>query len=363
MSRIYYTRLPKFAMCKYRKRNENEYNEELKMTVYNPFNTMSFTYNHCFLCGAQMQNRKSVEHVFPKWLQQKYNLWSKKITLLNRTELPYRKLTIPCCKLCNTKHLSLLEGIVQKAHDKGYNSVINLDRMKLYQWVLKIFFGILFKELSLFLDRKNPEMGKIMESDVLERFKILYLFFQSVRLSVEFEDFNPYSIFIFKTHVKGDEIDFDYYDALVFPFFTIRMGEIGIIACLQDKGIIEEMFSDPFKKFGNIELHPIQFDELAAKIAYKLSLMNRNPKYILILPQDEKGTITVMSPPLQGLSTKPIFNEWNSKDFANVLLLFWSKYNLKFSDIFREPDLVLSMTENEDKSVILLDKNGNKRKP
>ena len=34
-----------------------------------------YTRNRCFYCGRLLRGQNSREHVFPKWLQEKFNLW------------------------------------------------------------------------------------------------------------------------------------------------------------------------------------------------------------------------------------------------------------------------------------------------
>ena len=70
---------------------------------YYPHNQMTFTYDKCFLCGSDLKSENySVEHIFPKWLQNKFRLWNQELILLNGTAIKYRRLTIPCCKNCNS---------------------------------------------------------------------------------------------------------------------------------------------------------------------------------------------------------------------------------------------------------------------
>ena len=55
---------------------------------YSPFETMTFTYDKCFLCGEPLtKENNSDEHVFPKWLQHKFNLWEKESRQNNRKKL------------------------------------------------------------------------------------------------------------------------------------------------------------------------------------------------------------------------------------------------------------------------------------
>ena len=186
---------------------------------------------------------------------------------------------------------------------------------------------------------------------------------QSIRVPFEFAGFQPWSIFIVETLCHGDKRDFDYHDEFLTLTFSIRLGEIGIIACLEDNGAQEEMFADYFKQFKGIKLHPTQFDELVAKVTYKRHLMNRTPKYITFFPPRKGDKVTVVSTPLQGYSTAPIFDEWKQKEYASCLAFLWSRYGMQFEDVFKEPDMVLSNLFNEDGTIRILDADGNLIKP
>ena len=75
----------------------------------------------------------------------------------------------------------------------------------------------------------------------------------------------------------------------------------------------------------------------------------------MMLPKEEGQKVTVIASPLQGFSSKPIFDDWNQKDYAVYLALQWNKYGIQFEDIFKEPDMVLSTLINEDGTVKVLD--------
>lgn len=93
----------------------------------------------CFLCGAQA-GAITQEHVFPKWLQQRYDLWTQRLGLLNDTEIQYRGLRIPCCSTCNSEDLSRLEAAVSSAVASGHEACIALDERLLYLWAGKLFY-------------------------------------------------------------------------------------------------------------------------------------------------------------------------------------------------------------------------------
>ena len=319
---------------------------------------MSFTYDKCFLCGHVLGRKKTTEHVFPKWLQQTFNLMNQEIHLLNRTTIPYRKLTIPCCQSCNTIYLATVENIIKQHYQMGFLEFEKLDKFLIFQWIAKIFYGLLFKELSLRFERSDPTQGFITDPELLSGLRTLHTFLQSIRMPFEFSGFHPWSIFMVETHSYGDTRDFDYHDEIFTLTFSIRMGEIGIIACLEDNGAQEEIFSDYFEKFKGVKLHPTQFDELVAKVTYKAHLMNRVPKYTMMLPKKEGEKVIVLASSLQGFSTLPIFDDWNQRDYAAYLTMQWNKYGMRFEDIFREPNMVMSNLINEDGTTKILDADG-----
>lgn len=330
---------------------------------YDPFDAMSFTYDRCFLCGHPLENEKTNEHVFPKWIQQKYHLQNQKLFLLNGTEISYRQLIIPCCPACNTQYLSRVENIFKQSFEKGFSEFKKLDRLIIFQWITKIFYGLLFKELSLHVDRSDPTQGSIMSPESLEELKTLHVFLQSIRFPFDFSDFHPWSIFLLQLHSYGDKRDFDYQDDFLTLTFSIRMGEIGILSCLEDNGAQEDLLQDYYNNFEGVKLHPQQFDELYAKLVYKASLMNRVPKYVMIQPAGKQEKIKVVSTGLQGFSYKPIYNEWNQHTYAKYLAKIWGRYGIEFNDIFKEPDMVFSCLFNENGTLNILDADGNPMNP
>ncbi|MEF3310599.1 hypothetical protein PV433_17080 [Paenibacillus sp. GYB004] len=327
---------------------------------YDPFSNMTFSYDNCFLCGSPFSDDKTVEHVFPKWLQHKFDLWNQRITLLNQTELPYKLLTIPCCKTCNNELLSDLEKEIQEAFDSGYSEFKKLDPLRLFQWIGKIYYGILFKELSLNIDRSDPTQGKIATPELLERYQTLHMFLQSIRKPFDFQVTLPWSIFIVELLPSGEKTDFDYIDNFVTLTFSLRIGNIGIIAHLQDNGIHKEMLQKYYDQFDGVQLVPIQFNELVAKAMYNSTLMNRTPKYTSILPSEDREPVTVIPLPLQGMSSKPIFDDWVESQYAKYLSFYLRPFGISYDQLYdASSDRVMTWLRNEDGKLKRFDKDMN----
>src|SRR5690349_11460206 len=109
------------------------------LTLYNPFQQLSFIHNNCFLCG-QPVSAGDVIPIFPEWLMTTYQLANQEILLLDKSILTYAELTVPCCSNCHQNHLEPLEHQVQVAADEGLTGWQQLDAKTTFQWLGKIFY-------------------------------------------------------------------------------------------------------------------------------------------------------------------------------------------------------------------------------
>jgi hypothetical protein len=191
----------------------------------------------CFLCGSSLAGGGTEEHVIPRWVQERFELWNQRLTILNGTSIPYRQLTIPCCFPCNNQHLQPIESAIAVAVNDGAKAVRGLGDRVLFVWLGKIFYGLLYRELSLSLDRRDASAGTITDPDFLRRFELHHLFLQSCRMPMKFVDSFPASIFVFETKEPRNRKDgWDFRDNLTSMFISCRVGKVGFVAVLQDGG-------------------------------------------------------------------------------------------------------------------------------
>lgn len=323
--------------------------------IYKKIEANKFNEDCCFLCGTDLNiTNKTLEHVIPRWAQSRYNLWDQKISLLNGTEINYRNLTIPCCSSCNNNFLQPIENKILKSIDKGVSAVRKLDRETVFYWLGKIYFGLMYKEMFLFEDQRNPKGGTILTSEYIKSFNAHYMFLQGIRKLHRFKEFFPASIYIVETQVPSKtEEQWDFLDNHLRMFISCRLGKVGIIAVLQDGGITKQL-EEHLSEFFKVPLHPIQFRELSAKIFFKSTLINRTPKYISNDIGDRAETIQL---PIMGLSNKPIFDDWDNDEYAKVLSLF-TQSSLEFTN--PEPGKVWTWMIDEEGNPNYIDVNNNK---
>lgn len=251
--------------------------------------------NICFLCGIQLNDaNRTKEHIFPKWILQKFDLWNDPLKLLNDSYYNYRSATIPCCQVCNNNSLSNLEKEIQSGIDKGYEYFIkNVSEISIYKWCQLIFYKILYKEHFLKEDIKSNSSKKIVSEQQFEFLKLNHLLLRNIDRNILFTNFFPGSIFIckLKTSQSDLRLNFDYMDSVPEQCFAIRMNDIGLIVILADSGLQKLLKSNEYNQYLSRVLAPIQFRNLFAKCLYQQMLfrdpfefttVNANTKTLLI---------------------------------------------------------------------------------
>lgn len=246
--------------------------------------------NQCFLCGSHLiDDNRTEEHIFPRWLLHKYDLWNDTITLLSGKSMPYRRVKIPCCSLCNNNILSSLENKIQSAIQGGFHCFSRLPRRTIFIWLLKLYFELLHLESRSLLDPSKPSLGCAIPKPELERNQVFYTMLRS--LLVDTAMVTPvFSIFLARTKFSTRNVhaNFDWRDNVLCNTVAIRMDDIGVIAALQDHASVSEVLGPTFKCVKGRRLHPLQFLELVSVVFYQTSLLNRTPKFVSIHDQFEK---------------------------------------------------------------------------
>lgn len=249
------------------------------MTPHADYGAITTDSESCFLCGASSESITD-EHVFPRWLQSRYNLSSSKVDLLNETTIRYRQLKIPCCAACNNGVLSELESTISKAVTGGYCTSRSLDPRLWCLWAGKLYFGILRKELNLRRERSNLSARSIVQEEGLNSFRSLHLFLQGIRGKHEFIGEVPYSVLVCNLHDLGGSRSYSFRDSLAYMTLSIRMGDVGVLVSFEDHGLTTSSYGRYVHDLNHRKLHPLQFDELYARATYQVSLIESSVNYL-----------------------------------------------------------------------------------
>ncbi len=312
----------------------------------------SIANKRCFACGGAPSTGIG-EHVIPKWLQNKFLLFDKRLTLLNGTSIPYRKLTVPCCTECNTDFLSNIEKSVEPVFHRG-NVSSDEEELTLARWLSKILIGVLVKETSLLSDRSNPSLGAIVEPGVIDELRHCHFVMQSARKTTSFRCLHsefPFSLYSYRVSNYQKDREFDLSTNIAGQSISIRIGQLGVIF-INDGGLQMEVGpKGPFALSGS-DLSETQFREISARIHYKAALRDATHFYLTFEDEEsiqvEQLHVKSFSGYLPGSSELRIFRDWDEAGLSYAMSAYM---RVDRSIIFDEETQVCRTT--------LLDRKGN----
>lgn len=257
----------------------------------------------CFICGAKPSEKDfNDEHVIPNWILKKFKLQNKSIKLPNKSNIQYSQYKVPCCSECNSFLGDNIEKTMSKVVSKGYDSF--LDFLKndgywlVFKWLSLIFVKVHLKDkfFRLNLDSREPDY-KISELYDWESLHHIHCIARSLYTNclIDKEVFS--SFFVFQVENDNELEQFDYGDIYHGKGILIRLGEICILAVLNDSGGAATLYEDELKKI-NGKLSQLQYREILAHLSYiNINLKNR-PKYYTTYDFDQGFIIKADLPDL-----------------------------------------------------------------
>ncbi|MBU3073868.1 hypothetical protein [Clostridium estertheticum] len=242
--------------------------------------------NRCIMCREELSDEsRTEEHIYPKWLQNRFNLWNQKIILPNGSATYYRQFTVPCCKQCNGETMSEWEKKIQYAVEKGYNEFIKLDEEIVVWWLLKIYYSKIVKE-SLFKENiKDPKSRKMITDEFLAKYNGIYFYMCELLKGVKFNDPKPYELYLFQSNGTND---FDYIDDISRQVLYMQLNDILIVCVFDSFKFFNMQYETEIKELRKLErVYPLQAIELFIKIVYFKSHYSYKTKHSYFI--DEKG--------------------------------------------------------------------------
>jgi hypothetical protein len=291
----------------------------MPVQIYHPFEKSNFSNSTCFLSGEKLSSEEEKIQVFPQWLMSRYGLEDKPFKLLDESMATYKDLKLPCAAQVNEQFLEPLEAEISAA-------------LKLFQWAGKLLYGIIFNELQSGIRQQHAQGEEFnISQSIIHKFSHLHLMLQSINQPVFFEDFKPFSLFLFK--VENNEQEFGYRDEINTLTFALRIRDFGLVICnrFYHREVLE--------KIEGKTLHPIQFEEFSGRVFYSAYLFNRLPEYNILELGDE---LFIESMPLRGIRSKPLFDNWNNKTYGQVLESFWKNWGFLLLEIIKNPEEPMS---------------------
>ena len=246
---------------------------------------------HCPLCGRDKAKASHTdEHIFPLWLQHHHNLLNCRLTIPNLIDRKYKAVKIGICARCNNKTFSRLEGRISRALTSSHPflEANGLDRDDVAAWIGKIIW-LLARKSHFDRDPRKRHKAKpegVLPSVLLSRLLYAGMFVRCLSRGkkmlachadqhVPVRVFGPpYSLYVHEIDLRDERFgSFDFMDNPVSGGAAIRSGNVGMI-CLFDGGVHRSFLSARYAYLDGHALHPMQFNELAARIFYDQTLLD-----------------------------------------------------------------------------------------
>jgi hypothetical protein len=242
--------------------------------------------NCCFICGAQPGIKQfNDEHIIPDWILRKFDLYNRQITLPNGTFIKYGKYKVPCCLECNSELGKNIEVPISELLKKSYNEVVDEIKMDdtiyqtLFRWVCLIYLKTHLKDSTLLMERdRRKDAGKIGDYYDWSNMHHIHckarLYYTGAIVQKEVYG----TILVIPAFIHDKEEAFDYIDNLGANSVMIQMGEICIIAVLNDSQAGGSAFHHQFEKITG-HLTPFQVREILTHMIYINANMKERPKH------------------------------------------------------------------------------------
>lgn len=316
----------------------------MPISLYNPFETLHFDPHTCFLTGQDLHSDDEQICIFPEWILDRFSLREKRFRMLDQvTGIQYQDMKLPCSAEVK-KAFDVLDEEIKNAFNQGYDEVKKIPEKRLFLWMGKLVYGVLYNDLALEISRTEKKEKTFKMSDSLKKkFGKFHLMLQSLVHPMEFKGLKPWSIRVVK--LKYSQDTFNYKDEPTNLNFSLGMNGFGIVACLQDNGAIGNNQQDIIDKIADKILHPIQFEELCSRFLYANYLLKKQAQHVILSEEDK---IIIESLPLTETHSDLLFGPWDDSMFARVLEGYWEPWGLTKNDIITTlAESPLSFLEND----------------
>lgn len=283
----------------------------------------------CFLCGIHNDGNVEFndEHVIPKWLLRRHDLFDKKITLPNGVKRKYGSdYVVDCCESCN-KYLGLnIEQKVKAIIDGGFDSVSRAlesdDKEIVFIWLCLLFFKthLIDSRFRYHLDTRKPE--KISDLYKVEEFHHIHCLIRSHRVGIKIDPQCIGSLSALKTKDYG----YDYRDSYLHHSVMLRSSDVTLFLVINDIGISKQFFTNHLEKITGC-ISPIQALEIFTHLSFINDKIKIRPKFYTLTKDGFKPLISVDVP------KKVELVDFENEEVGEMLHEILNKYHYLLGDL------------------------------
>lgn len=257
----------------------------------------------CFVCGVQPGTVPfNDEHVIPRWVLRRFELFERTITLPNGSTFRYGQYKVPCCEGCNTVLGESIEKPVSAITEGGLEAVAAHVKEKgpwlLFYWLVLIYFKTHLRDLRLreSLDGRLGSNEKIGDRYDWEGMHHLHCLIRSPLVEASLCPEVLGSLYILPVDAQPLPEPFDYADLYQGQAVLVRLGSVCLVAVLNDAGAASSIFAPALRRL-HLPLNPLQAREILARLAFINASLEVRPEFFSEVSAEEKVAIRVRHPP------------------------------------------------------------------
>ncbi len=119
-------------------------------------------HERCFVCGVEKSAAAfNDEHVVPKWVLKRFNLYDQVLTLPNGATVRYDRYKVPCCAACNSFLGECVEVPMSKITAGGVSTISTHIRehgpVLISTWLSLLYFKLHYRDIAI---RYNRDLRK-----------------------------------------------------------------------------------------------------------------------------------------------------------------------------------------------------------
>lgn len=313
--------------------------------------------DNCFICGSKRSDKEfNDEHVIPKWLLRHAGLFNQFITLPNTVKLRYDKYVLPCCLECNSFYGENLEEKVRPLLTSSYSdfksNVSDTDAETLFIWLAFVFFKTHLKDTLLRLHQDRRKGEELISSKYrFEWLHHIHALIRSIFTGAKL-DKGCIGTFVVLYADTGDvDTPFDYRDMNGINTVLLRIGNIALLASLDDAKLSSRFLAGHIKEVLGKPMNPIQLREMLAHLSYVSSHLTHRPTF-----RNEFDIIAQTSTIKASIPDDIALADFAPEVYGNILYLCTFDFLSEMS--FSEVDNI-EVSVKSGKMGFIFDENGN----
>lgn len=307
-----------------------------EVNLYDPFKSFDLVGAKCFLTGIPISKGIDRISVFPNWLMDSEQLYDKAFKLLDESFCTYHDLYLGVSSEVAEK-IDAINLKSKNAFETGNASL--LSDIEWYQWASVMVYGLVSAEIRNGLKSDEyKEEGFKVSPVLVDKFRKLHHFMQSIIMDFEWDDPKPFSLFQFKLIEEEGIPSLEHRNEINTLTFSFRYKKLGVILCLLDTEYNKLYHQEVLKNSIEKDLTLIQFEEVAARVYYSNYLLSVIPDFQLT----EHQSIIFVSNVESNIGNRKIFENWEEKTYGQVLEAFWKPWNYSRVEILKNPEKAMS---------------------